>query len=162
MGDYYFLSIPVKRHIAKFINSTEGDHIVINNKNYYWTLIRPYITYRINTGHKTTITDTSFGKIKIKLPQSKMRAYGVQPRPGTVGAINQVLNDYFSLELSYFVHTWLKNDGRYKGFKSAIHEFCKMHNIVIDEDISFDALKKLEFRNRYRRKKLVPHLSLPN
>jgi hypothetical protein len=45
-------------------------------------------------------------------------------------------------------------------FKDALEDFCKRYNIEIEEDITFEALKKKEYRERKKLKeklsKLVP------
>ncbi len=59
---------------------------------------------------------------------------------------------HFGRELSSFVQSYLNSDGRYRGYNVAISEFCRLHDIIIDEDISMDALQKLEFRHRKKYK----------
>ncbi len=153
MGDYYLLKVPVKKHLQKFIHAQEGPSINNRKQSFVWHIIRPYLTYKVISGHRYDDISKSFpGTISINIPKSNVKIYGLYPRLSTIGFINKVLGMHFGRELSSFVHSYLNNDGRYRGYNSAIIEFCRQHDIIIDEDISMDALKKLEFRHRKKSK----------
>ena len=159
MGDYYFLTVPVKKHIEKFICTAEGPFVINKKQSFIWHIIRPYLIYKVLSGHRYDDIQKSFpGKIKIRIPKSNIRVYGLHPRVSAIGFINKVLGMYFGKELAAFVQKNIKN-GRYHGYNNAIEDFCKENNILIEEDITMDALQKLEFRHRNKCKKSVADLS---
>lgn len=152
MADYYVLKVPVKKHLQKFIHSQEGFPINNREQSFVWHIIRPYLQYNVLSGCRHDDINKSFpGHISINIPKSNVRRYGLYPRISTIVFINKVLSMHFGRELSYYVYTFLHQDGRYKGYNSAIESFCQIHGIIIDEDISLDALKKAEFRHRKKR-----------
>jgi hypothetical protein len=156
MGGHYFLTIPVKKHIQKFVTASEGDVISLRNHSFICYLLRPYFTYKIHSGHHYQDISKSFpGTIKIKLVKSNVRIYGLQPRLSQIGFINKVLSMHIARELTLHVQLFLKKEGRYRGYNEALRDFCTRHNIIIDEDISLDALQKLEYRGRKKNKKSV-------
>ena len=64
--------------------------------------------------------------------------------------MNRYFENKFEEELSRFVDKQdLEGWGKYK---NAIEAFAKHYNIEIEEDISFEALKKMEYR--FRKKNL--------
>lgn len=152
MADYYVLKVPVKKHLQKFIHSQEGFPINNREQSFVWHIIRPYLQYKVLSGHRYDDINKSFpGYISINIPKSNVRVYGIYPRMSTIGFINKVLSMHFGRELSFYVTNFLTREGRYRGYNSAIESFCQLHNIIIEEDISLDALKKMEFRYRKKR-----------
>lgn len=112
------------------------------------------MAYKVLFWKKDRNIQQSFpAEIRIQLPKSAVKIYGLQLRPESIIYINNILGDYFAIQLAFWVQMQTKADGRYKGFNPAIHDFCRMHDIIIDEDISLDALKKMEFRKRNSFKK---------
>ncbi len=63
-------------------------------------------------------------------------------------SINAFIEEIFSEHLYWWCQAATQTKGRYKGYDNAILQFADKHNITIDEDISFDGLKKKEFRQR--------------
>lgn len=155
MGSYYTISVPVKRHISKFIISTEGNPFRIAKENFVWKLIRPYMVYKVPAGwHRHADFYKLYpAHIKLQLPISKMCVYGLHVGNSETAMINNVLSDYFSFQLYYFVELNSSASGRYRGINLAINHFCQLHGIIIDEDISIDALQKIFSRRKKNFKK---------
>lgn len=65
-----------------------------------------------------------------------------------------LLDHYFGRELYWHVRSCENNPGRYKGYKIAIEEFCRLYDIDQEIDISSDALKKIYHRQRHLQDKL--------
>lgn len=59
--------------------------------------------------------------------------------------LNRYLENKFEEALSIHVEKCVARGGE---IKQAIEEFCQLYKIGIDEDVSFDALKKMEYRSR--------------
>lgn len=150
MGNLYTISVPVKKHISKFINSTEGYPFRISKENFVWKLIRPYISVKAPSGwYRHEKFDKLYpAHIKIQLPISAMKDYGLHIGNTEAAMINNVLADYFSIRLYYFVELNTSKDVRYRGVYIAILKFCDKHQIIIDQDIQLDALKKMYLRRK--------------
>jgi hypothetical protein len=82
------------------------------------------------------ISEWQFENIGFDMPKDKAMA------------INAFIEEIFSEHLYWWCQVATQTKGRYKGYDNAILQFAQKHNITIDEDISFDGLKKKEFRQR--------------
>jgi len=106
----------------------------------------------------TVINYTSY--IQCVAPLSLIRDIGFIITNDQVIQFNRFVDDLFEEYLYIFVQKNTKQNQRYCGFKEAIELFAQIHNIEIDVDITFDTLKKAEYRHRKNiEKKLVASLS---
>lgn len=163
MGSYYTISVPVKKHISKFIISTEGNPFRIAKENFVWKLIRPYMVYKVPPGwHRHEDFDKLYpAQIRLQLPMSAIKFYGLHIGKSETAMINNVLSDYFSIQLYYFVELNTSRDGRYRGINRAIEKFCEQHQIIIEQDIYIDALQKIFFRRKQSFKKKLGNCRSP-
>lgn len=71
--------------------------------------------------------------------------YGTDLPPQNIININKLFEERFEGDLS--MHCILHNVCGVE-IKDAIEDFCKLHHILIDEDVTFEALRKKEWRTR--------------
>lgn len=152
MSRYYNITIPVKPYIQKFFHPADGAPLYPKYHPILWLTIKPYLEYKCADGlslhqRHTQIVNLK-GKLVIALAQSKVKLYGLQPKPSSVININKLLDYFFGKELYWYVSRCENVPGRYKGFYKTIEEFCVLHNISIEEDISTESLLNLYKRHR--------------
>lgn len=68
--------------------------------------------------------------------------------------INRFLEASFDKDLYTYCQANIRQHSRYRGYALAIEAFAQLHDIDIDIDITFDALKKSEYRYRKRHQRL--------
>jgi hypothetical protein len=104
-------------------------------------------------------------QIKVPLNSKNLRTVGYYIREDNVVLLNRFLEECFETALRQFISEGAKGEGRYVGYKDAYYAFAEAYNIIIDEDISFDGLKKIEYRSRKKKSEnlftLVPSLCNP-
>jgi hypothetical protein len=152
MSKHYHIHLPVKPHIQKYISIKEGNPIQALNKSILWMVLRPYLVYKINDrlSDKSRQQQLSLlkGRVQIQIAKSQVRSYGLHMRGGAVVLVNKFLDNFFGRELYLHVQKCEANQGRYKGYKQAIEEFADKYDIIIEEDISMDALLKMYQRQK--------------
>ncbi len=158
MSRQYSVSIPVKKHIEKFLSVREGNPISPKDKAMTWLVVRPYLIYKIQDNYSKEQREKQLsnydGEIRFQISTSKVKSYGLIATANSVILINRFFEHYFGRELYHHVKEVEKNDGRYKGFNIAIEDFANKHNIILEEDISMEALQKLYKRHRQYEKEI--------
>ncbi len=158
MSRYYTISIPVKPHIKKLITAREGDPIQAINKSMLWMVLRPYLEYKTGDSLSKKAREKQLSKLKdkidIRISISSVKTYGIHIRKSNIIIVNKFLDFYFAKELYWFVRPYESAPGRYKGYKNAIQRFCDSVGIVIEQDISLNALQKLYHRHRKAEKRI--------
>lgn len=76
----------------------------------------------------------------------------VDPSVDHIIAINQFWKKSFDHQLHLFCMKYVNKEARFAGYSMAIEAFARMNGIDIDQDISFDGLKKAEYRFRTKTK----------
>jgi hypothetical protein len=159
MKDHFTLTIPTKPYLAKYLYTLYGQPIVFTTTNYFGTTLLGYITTRIYLQNQAHVTHRKFDEFNtplyVLLPFHWLKNYQYKTSISKVNIIyiNKHFEERFTRELSWYCYV-LSLTGI--EFKDALEQFCKGHNIEIDEDITFEALKKKEYRER---KKLKENLS---
>ena len=101
-------------------------------------------------------------KITCIAPLSLIRNFGFTVKEDHVIQLNRFFEEYFDHELYLYVKRNTKQGHRYAGYKQAIESFAALYHIVLEETISFEALKKMEYRYRIKKEnKSVDDLSSP-
>ena len=155
---HYTVTVPVKPYIRKFVNYIEGDPILSSDQSRIWMIIRPCLEKSFCSGlSKKQIANQTLAftdKITIHIPISKMRLYGHSVSVASIILINRILENDFERELSNYVERSIRDHVRYKGYKEALFAFAYENQVDLEEDISFDGLKKIEYRYRTNIKKI--------
>lgn len=143
--------LPVKRYIQKYLTSLYGDTIPA----------------QMETDIGFVVLNTLASRIESKVCRGYNNQWGADPYQGTVTftipyhyfyltkkelsiytciLLNRYFENKFEEDLSRYVDMQ-DTEGRGK-YKAAIEAFAYQYNVEIEEDISFDALKKMEYRAR--------------
>lgn len=167
----YILQVPCKRYLAKFAHSLYGNPIPANSSSFIGIFIEFALT-KNRYGNSQECLKHLDGSLQVKLSRWQFDRIGFSVAPEHALAVNSILDDLFCEHLFTWVSRNINPSVRYSGTKDAMLSFAERHGIVIDdidEDISFEALKKKEYRTRQRMqlkeeqaKKNVAALSLQN
>ena len=86
----------------------------------------------------------------VLLPYSWLKNYrhGTGISEKNTVSLNNYIQHHFEISFFVFICDRLNNAKRFNGITNIIEEFANHYNIVIDEDITMDALTKISFRLR--------------
>lgn len=149
---YIEVAIPCKRYLAKFAHSVYGLHIKADSSTMFGFFLAQCLEknrYESRANYSGKYIDEA--QIKIEISQFTFNNIGFDISPSKVLAINTFLEKIFTEHLYQWCVIATKKNCRFKGLDEQIRSFAQHHGIVLDddqEDISFDALKKKEYRFR--------------
>lgn len=156
MSRHYTVSLPVKPYIKKYIQTIEGSPIQFKGNSILCMLIRAYLENKPHSGYSRDQLASSLtarpSTIDILVPMSKIRLIGFEIDPSQVVLINRFLEARFKEDLRRYIDKAIRAGGRYKGYKEAYEAFADAYGIVLEEDISYDGLKQIDFRSREAKK----------
>jgi hypothetical protein len=158
MNTHYTVSLPVKAYIKKYVSTVEGYPINYSSNNMLCMIVRAYLQNKCSSGLSKQQLQTAVASrnecIEIKIPRSEKntRTIGTYINADNIILINRFLEFWFEAALQEFIKEYTKtNVGRYRGLKGAYVAFADQYNIVLEQDISFEGLKKIEYRNRQKK-----------
>lgn len=152
MSKHYSVSLPVRPYIKKYIASVEGTPIEFKGTSMFCLILRAYMENKSYTGFSKTQLETAIGyrtaTVQIIIPIKKIYTIGTEISPDGILLINRFLESLFERALVKFMNENTSADGRYKGFKEAYVAFAKLYSIDLEEDITLDGLKQMDYRLR--------------
>lgn len=164
---FYEIQVPCKPYIRKFAVSLYGETIHADSS----TTLGLIITHSLEknyytTRHLTEVKRAEFLRerpcnISIKINKWQFEAIGHDIKGGTHLTINRFLETLFDENLYLHVSCRLKEDKEMKGYKDAIIEFAEKHCLVLfpdigeKEDITYEGLKKKEYRFRKKKQNIA-------
>lgn len=150
-ANYFTLKILTKPYLKKYIHSLYGRTVIFSTANQFGTIIMALL-------EKPSVIRESKEKIKVQLNEYdaellifcpiwfiKKNMYGFDISENHMLSLNKFIEQRFTEDLYKFCYI-LNRIG--VSLEDGIAEFCKCHDIEIDEDITLDALKKKEYRYR--------------
>lgn len=150
-ANYFTLKILTKPYLKKYIHSLYGRTVIFSTSNQFGTIIMALLD-------KPNVIRQSKEKIKVQLNEYdaellifcpiwfiKKNMYGFDISENHMLALNKYIEQRFTEDLYKFCYIMNKCG---VSLEDAIDEFCKCHQIELDEDITLDALKKKEYRYR--------------
>lgn len=152
----YCITVPVKTYIAKYFTHLYGHPIPLSHQDDFGDsiltklstapLIRP-------TKYDRNITMRYFKTaVKLQVPMHMFYRLENKITDAHIININRFLENTF--ETSFC--TWVLCQAAAKvQRKTAIEQFCDAHDIDLEIDITYEALKKLEYRDRIYKEKLA-------
>ena len=168
MSKYHTVSLPVKPHIKKYVETVEGGAINFSGKSMLCTIIRAFMQNNNSTGlsarQKASALSLRTASVDVLVHPKCVYTIGnsVRLTPDCILHINAYLQDAFERDFKKYIDRYIVREGRYKGYKDAIYAFADAFNIVLEEDISYDGLKQLDFRIRKKEEnffsKIVPSI----
>jgi hypothetical protein len=153
----YTISIPAKPHIARFAHIRYGNPIWLNADSTLGILISALLNQSAYRS-KFTLSDRDLrfkyltASIQCAAPLSEMlRGKCFALSTDHVLAVNQFLENDFEERLYFYCQRQANWQKRRAGIDAAIESFADFYGIQLDEEITFDGLKKMEYR--FRKKK---------
>lgn len=157
----YTVSIPAKPHIARFAHTRYGNPVQLGAKNTLGCLINALLS---GSNHRAKFSphhaDLRFkyltGGIHCAAPLSEMlrgKTFGLSL--DNILVINQFLENEFEEKLYFYCQRQANWQKRRSGIDAAIEAFAKFYGILLDEEITYEALKKMEYRTRQRKLKKI-------
>lgn len=155
MAQTFSVQIPTSPHIKCLIRHEFGDPIPINNQS----LIGVFLIGVLEK--KSFHTPLPNGKADLRLhyftervtcvaPMSLLKDFGWNIKRDHIIQFNRFFEEHFDRELYIHVKRNTLADARYAGYKQALESFAAQYFIELEKDISFETLKKKEYRYRMK------------
>jgi hypothetical protein len=167
---HFELCVQTKPYLKKYFQTLYGNparnkEIVFTTDNLFGICIAASLFRPLQFHHRKELlklrTDKFDARMDIHLPITFLteRRGGFAISDAHTITINKLFENRFEEDLWKFC--LLKNIQDVET-KDALEEFCQLYNIVIDEDITYEAIKKKEWRYRKKMKNSAPQLSREN
>jgi hypothetical protein len=149
MIEHYSVSVPCKTYVRKYFCTLYGDTIQLNQQSdTFDTILTKMVTkplQRLNH-HKLNQAFLFYNnQIKFQLPIDYFHRLDKDLDRQQIFSINRFLENVFESDLFTIV-----NIGAAFGIerRTAIESFARNYNIILEEDITYEALKQSEYRLR--------------
>jgi hypothetical protein len=151
----YSVNVPTKAYLRKYIYAEHGWPLELNYTTTLGTLIlcmlgNEEFSINMNNGDKETRIQFMNDEIEFTAPLNTMRYKGYSLNRDKIIAINRYIENSFVEDLHRYCKYNIKDTAWRPGIHKAIEAFAESYGIVLEEDISFEALKKAEFRYKKR------------
>ena len=154
---YYTIAVPTKPYLKKYLQSLYGKPMIFDRDNYFGTSLVGYLERKFFTRQSETISYRHFDEFTAALIISMpswwiIRTHFATDIPtGNVIYINKHFEERFEEDLVKFCLV-LQLGG--VEVKQALETFCAMHEIELDVDMTFEAIKQKHYRARKKFKNL--------
>lgn len=154
---YYTIGIPTKPYLKKYFQTLYGKPIVFDRDNYFGTSLTGYLERKFFTRQSADLKYRHFDNfcdvLIVHMPGwwLKQSHFATDIPVGNVIAINKHFEERFEEDLVKFVRVMQLAGIQ---IKSALEKFLEAHDIEVDEDITYDAIKKKHQRKREKFNKL--------
>lgn len=154
----FSLSIPTKTYLRKYLHKRFGYPIAVNSKTHFGMMVQLALekkVYQDSPGRDFRYA-SFIDKVDLAISESLFFKLGYDvPKDKAI-----LINRYFEIQFEedLYRHCQLRVDSdRAKlhrkgkggcGYDKAINEFAELHGIELEVDISFECLKKSEYRHR--------------
>lgn len=151
----FFVTVPTQTYISRFLTSRYGQVIPIHEKTLLGKDLLNMIRYPLGCQLSSSQRNLLYGhyndqlklSIPLKLKNSVVHDLSIEH----IVTINQYLKKYFDTQLCQFCIQHINSERKNKvGYKQAIEIFARMHKIDLEEDISYECLKKSDYRFRQK------------
>jgi hypothetical protein len=167
---FFSITIQTKPYLKKYLQSLYGDPLIFSTENSFGIVVESLLSRPLEDHNNPEVLRQRFDKYTTSL-ELFIPIRNIFKRKGFAITQRQILslNKFFEKQFCEQLLSWCEMGVIYKvEYKKNIEDFCWRHKILIDavdEDISFDALKKKEWRARKKKeekeKECAP-LSVPS
>jgi hypothetical protein len=154
---YYTIDIPTKPYLKKYLQSLYGDPLTFSRDDYFGSTLTGYLQRKFYSQNEKELTYRKFDTFSTTLTVHMPAWWLTESHFGTDIPEDNIifLNKHFENLFEEKLVTFTMSLGMANvNVKTALELFCKMHNIEIDVDITYDALKQKHYRGRKKSKKL--------
>ncbi|MEJ7830818.1 MAG: hypothetical protein WKF91_21615 [Segetibacter sp.] len=159
---HFELTIPTKPYLKKYLQALYGEPLFFTINNHFGICIAAFLWRPIQFHHRKELlkirTDKFEDKLTINLPMAFLtaRQSGFYISDNHIITLNKLFENRFEEDLWRFC---MAMNLRKRETKDAIEDFCYVYKISIDDDITFEALKKKEWRFRKKMEISAPQVS---
>lgn len=159
----FAVNIPTKSYLRKYLHKRYGYPVVINNRTLIGSVLVAFLNKKVYSD-RSNATDlfntyaTLNDRLECVVAQNEVffGTTGLQIDPAKVIVINRYFSAQFEEDVHRFCLQNITSNGKRPGYDRALEKFAEMFDIEFDVDITFEALKKMEYRYR---KKLEQNLT---
>jgi len=164
---FFSITIQTKPYLKKYLQSLYGEPLMFTTDNSFGIIVESLLTRPTEDHHSAVELKQRFDKftapLEIFIPNRylfKRKGFAITDRH-TIS-----LNKFFEKQFSEQLLSWCEMGVIYEvEFKKNIEDFCWRHKINIgeeaDDDITFDALKKKEWRFRKKKQEKLKESAPP-
>jgi hypothetical protein len=159
----FAVNIPTKSYLRKYLHKRYGYPIQINNRTLIGSVLVAYLNKKVYNDRSNSLDlfntyATLNDRLECVVAQNEVfyGILGLQIEPAKVIIINRYFAAQFEDDVYRFCQNNLTSNGKHPGYDIALEKFAQMYDIEFDVDITFEALKKMEYRYR---KKLEQNLT---
>ena len=148
---YHIVQIPCKPYIRKYCEVFFGAPIIVNNSSTIGIIVQSLLEKEVYSDRNMQrfkmpydgcfLNNLYTDNLSFKINQYQFTAIGFDIKPSKAIFINQYLEEQFDSHLFHFCDSKEKT-------KMMIEQFCNKYKIEFDKDISYEAMKKKEYRYR--------------
>lgn len=151
-------TVPIKGYLLKYIDIKEnlnGGALSLIDGGVISFMLKILLTGKTNIRHEEPISTNTISKYDARL-YFEVNARAEQFNQFFISRKNIVVFNSFVHQLFHedLLLSIEKGEQEHKQIKDVIFDFCDAHNIEIDVDISFQALKKASYRLKCAKKPL--------
>ncbi|MEP7375516.1 MAG: hypothetical protein ABI675_19380 [Chitinophagaceae bacterium] len=164
----YTIKVPTKIYLRKYVTAKYGHPLPLNYNSTLGTLIiclldKSPFSINMNKEKKDVRLSYMNDVIECTAAATQMRYKNYSLDDDKIIAINRFIENEFVDELYGWCVDKIEKRLWRPGIDKAINSFADNYGIVVDIDITFDALKKAEYRHRKRKEKIFQTVvHLPN
>lgn len=153
MPRYFSVNIPTNTYIKKFIQKRYGNPVPINNNSLLGVVLiavmdKPKYHVHLKPHEKDSCLKTYTDTLPCVAPLSLLKDYHFHLTKDQIIQINRYFEQSFKEALYIFCANRVDHQKRVKGYDNAIFDFAECYQIAIGTDVTFDCLKKMEYRKR--------------
>lgn len=152
----FTFQLPVKKYVKKYLSGIFGDTIPAQMETDIGFVILTTLTSRLEgkvcRGYNNQFKNPWHSTIVFTIPFHYFYLTKKEISIHTCILLNRYLENKFEQALSIHVEKHIARGGL---IKQAIEDFCRLYQIQIDEDITLDALKQMEYRSRKKNTELI-------
>lgn len=161
----FSVSIPSKSYLRKYLHKRYGYPIPLNHQTLIGTTVLALLEKKIYSDRSNQEdvfrTYSSYtDKVEFVIAQSFVYKTGhmLEVPPHKAIVINRHFEAHFEEELYAFCQKEITSHRKYPRYDLAYERFAEKYGIEFDVDITYEAIKKMEYRFR---KKLEQNLTAP-
>lgn len=148
--------LPVKKYVQKYLTTLHGETIPAIMETDLGFVVLMTLSSRLEgkvcRGYNNQWKDPYKSTVTFTVPYHYFYLTKKELSIHTCILLNRYFETKFEEDLSRFVDSFMVKGGKYK---SAIEAFAEIYGIEIEDDISYEALKKMEYRFRKKNEELI-------
>ncbi|MCK9402933.1 MAG: hypothetical protein M0Q26_06010 [Chitinophagaceae bacterium] len=165
MESYFTVTLPTKAYLKKYLEAQYGHPLIFSINSYFGQVLALVLAKNVYPDRNTAVVHKAFDKydnfIDIKMPAKWLKhyRYGTDIDPKKAVYINKLVENKFEDELVNYCTLLDMFDIKRK---DSLLDFCTRYNFEIDVDITFDSIKKMEYRYRQKNKEKYKRILSPD